>query len=562
MPSIKGMTILVIGGSSGIGYGVAEKSLSEGAIVHIASSNPSRVSGSSQSLQAKFPNGQITGHTCDLSGDDVEAQLRSLLNAIGQLDHIVFTAGDSLSLVPINNISLETIHKAGRVRFVAPLLLAKLAPQYLKPTHASSLIFTTGAVADKPIPGWSVVAGYAAGLHGMVRNLAVDLKPLRVNLVSSGPVKTPLIDGALDAEQLAKWSILGKIGTVEELAEAYSYLMKDTNATGSSTPSAMDTDPPGDPPHTQDDEYTRSNKSKFRFKRPSSKRRARSKHSHHDDSHRRHRHHRTKRHKHRSSSQRSASPDATGPAPLPAEDAFRESLFDALGDDEGAAYWESVYGQPIHTYPVPQVPGPNGELEQMTDEEYAAYVRSRMWERTREGMLEEQERLRAERARQRRREQQREEEMRRRHGFERDMEACLARGRERRRAKAWKGIWEEYVRSWEEVDKAAADAAAASAEDQGEGKRLRNLLFWPVESGKRRDVSRDAVREFMRHVPSASEDDDAELLAVLKAERVRWHPDKMQHRYGVLGIDEAVMRSVTEVFQIVDHMWSEAREKR
>ncbi|GES57068.1 hypothetical protein ATEIFO6365_0001035500 [Aspergillus terreus] len=320
------------------------------------------------------------------------------------------------------------------------------------------------------------------------------------------------------------------------------------------------------PPETpaEPDEYTGARKSKFRFKRPS-KHRSRSHSTHADDgSHRRrhshsHHHHRSKRRKHR----RSPSPDPTLPPPLPAEDAFRESLFDALGDDEGAAYWETVYGQPIHTYAVPHVAGPNGELEQMSDEEYAAYVRARMWERTREGMLEAQEQLRAERARQRRRDERREEDVRRRRDFDRDMEACLARGRERRRVKAWKTVWEEYVRSWERVDQAvAAVAAGEGGEATAEANRLRNLLFWPVESGKRRDVSRDAVREFMRHAPSVVSGDTAELLAVLKAERVRWHPDKMQQRYGALGIDEVVMRSVTEVFQIIDHMWSETREKQ
>jgi hypothetical protein len=67
------------------------------------------------------------------------------------------------------------------------------------------------------------------------------------------------------------------------------------------------------------------------------------------------------------------------------------------------------------------------------------------------------------------------------------------------------------------------------------------------------------VEEFMRRAPGA---EDGGLLSVLKAERVRWHPDKIQQRYGGLGVDEAVMRSVTEVFQIIDRMWSEAKEKQ
>ncbi len=53
-------------------------------------------------------------------------------------------------------------------------------------------MLTTGSVAEKPIPRWSIVASYAAGLHGMVRNLAIDMKPVRVNLVSSGVVDTEL----------------------------------------------------------------------------------------------------------------------------------------------------------------------------------------------------------------------------------------------------------------------------------------------------------------------------------------------------------------------------------
>ncbi|KAF9893735.1 hypothetical protein FE257_009905 [Aspergillus nanangensis] len=341
------------------------------------------------------------------------------------------------------------------------------------------------------------------------------------------------------------------------------------------------TSPDPDPPRDRD-EYKPSSKGKFRFKSPSRTKSSHDRHKHrhgHDDSKRRHHHHhhhRSKRHKSKHEDTRSASPNPapTSQAHLNTDDAFRESLFDALGDDEGASYWESIYGQPIHTYAVPNVPtGPNGELEQMSDEEYAAYVRARMWERTREGMQEEQERQRMERMRQRRQAQMRDEDGRERARFERDMEECLRRGKERRRVKAWRTVWEEYLRAWEGVDRAAKEAAVISTEgklgnkeeeeEEKQGNRLRNLLFWPVETGKRRDVSREAVEEFMRHAPGGDDDDGRlGMLAVLKAERIRWHPDKIQHRYGVLGIDDVVIRSVTEVFQIVDRMWGEVREKQ
>lgn len=330
-------------------------------------------------------------------------------------------------------------------------------------------------------------------------------------------------------------------------------------------------------PAQPSDEYTHPTQRKGRFRFKSRSSRSNKHHDHHDNRRRdtssEHKKRRTsphepkdssrpskRRHRHRHRSREPPSnDDPTQPAPLSPGAAFRESLFDALGDDEGAAYWETVYGQPIHNYAVPEVPkGPDGELEQMSDEEYAAYVRARMWERTREGMLEEQERLRAERRRARAREGEASARERERWAFERAMEESLKRGAERkRRRKGWEGVWKEYLARWEEIGRVIERASVSTEETQGEkdSPPLRNLLLWPVESGKRRDVSPDAVEEFMRHAPGA------DLLATLKTERVRWHPDKIQHRYSALGIEDDVMRSVTEVFQIVDRMWSEERER-
>jgi hypothetical protein len=71
---------------------------------------------------------------------------------------------------------------------------------------------------------------------------------------------------------------------------------------------------------------------------------------------------------------------------LSPDQAFRESLFDALGDDEGAAFWQGVYGQPIHNYPDTYEDEETGELERMTEEEYAQFVRRKMWEKSWEGI--------------------------------------------------------------------------------------------------------------------------------------------------------------------------------
>lgn len=249
------------------------------------------------------------------------------------------------------------------------------------------------------------------------------------------------------------------------------------------------------------------------------------------------------------------------PRDLSPNAAFRESLFDAMGDDEGAQYWESVYGQPIHNYPVPEVERPTGQLEQMNEEEYAAYVRARMWERTQEGMREERERQR--------------EERRKLNSpsykgtfLDQQLSGNLRRMRLQDARKAWEDTWEKYLSSWTEIAKVVDSLKSTTttptvdvdAESSTEVESiadpapppLRNLLVWPVKSGKRCDVTPEAVKEFLTHATPKTD-----LSVVLKTERVRWHPDKIQQRYGALGIGENVMRSVTQVFQIIDQMWTE-----
>lgn len=225
---------------------------------------------------------------------------------------------------------------------------------------------------------------------------------------------------------------------------------------------------------------------------------------------------------------------------MTADAAFRESLFDALADDEGAAYWEGVYGQPIHTYsPYYAAYGggddgaedpENPKLERMDDEEYAAYVRGKMWEKSHEHIVEERKRREEERARRK----AKEEEGRR---WQVGVEEALRRGEERRKRNRWKCVWEEYLVGWEE---------------------RKGKISWPVEDGKMEHVGTGEVEKFFRGVGGVG---GVDLGEVLKKERVRWHPDKMQQRAGEVGIDEGTMKMVTAVFQVIDRLWSEIREK-
>lgn len=196
-----GSRILVLGGTSGIRFCVAEASIEHGATVIISGSSQSRLDNAISRLQTSYPDAsnRISGHTCDLAQPDTleQSPTRLLFCATAdgiKLDHIAFTAGDAIKVTPLAEATVEDIRKAGNVRFLGALILAKLAPKYLNPGPGTSMTFTGGTNTDRPMPGWTLMAAYGGAIEGMVRGLAVDLKPVRVNLVSPGAVHTELFD--------------------------------------------------------------------------------------------------------------------------------------------------------------------------------------------------------------------------------------------------------------------------------------------------------------------------------------------------------------------------------
>ena len=243
---LKGARVLVIGGSSGIGFGVAEALIESGASVIISSSSRDRVEKAVQRLETTYTSAKerVKGYTCDLGSP---AQLASAVSELfsqvavgGKLDHVVHTAGDALAIGNFEDFSLQEIQQAGMVRFFSPLIVAQQLRKHLKDGPASSYTMTTGGLSERPRKNWTVVMSYLTGLEGMSRALARDLAPIRVNLVGPGPVDTELWSNHFESEDLEqlKRGIVENMATkafgkVEDVAESYLYLMKDKNITGS-----------------------------------------------------------------------------------------------------------------------------------------------------------------------------------------------------------------------------------------------------------------------------------------------------------------------------------------
>lgn len=120
---LKGAHILIIGGSAGIGFGVAEAALEHGARVTISSSQDSRIKDAVSRLQRAYPSAssKIDGHVCNLADENtLESDVEALFNKVGTVDHIVYTAGDKLATVPLEEATLAKMKQAGMVNGFSP----------------------------------------------------------------------------------------------------------------------------------------------------------------------------------------------------------------------------------------------------------------------------------------------------------------------------------------------------------------------------------------------------------------------------------------------------------
>jgi NAD(P)-dependent dehydrogenase (short-subunit alcohol dehydrogenase family) len=174
--------IVVLGGSSGIGLSVAQQAVAQGATAIIASSNADRVKQAVATLD-----GKAEGHTLDLS---MERDIQTFFQEIGEFDHLVFTAGDTLQLNMLEATDLTKARHAFELRYWAALAAVKYAGPHIR--KDGSIVFTTGIAGQRPHKGWAIAAIVCGTIEALTRALAVELAPIRLNAVSPGVVRTNL----------------------------------------------------------------------------------------------------------------------------------------------------------------------------------------------------------------------------------------------------------------------------------------------------------------------------------------------------------------------------------
>jgi NAD(P)-dependent dehydrogenase (short-subunit alcohol dehydrogenase family) len=231
MSSLKSQKIIIVGGSSGIGLGVAAASVKSGAEVVIVGRSREKLQAAAKMLGADR---SLQTFAADMTK---ESEVAQMFDRVGAFDHLVSTAGAPPPNDPIDRADLDVARRFIDNKLIGAISLAKHSARTLR--KGGSMTFTSGINKDRPpVPGGAVVTAIAGSFGYLAHALALEAAPTRVNVVSPGWVDTPMWDelvgeaksGYLDS--MASRLPARRIATPAEIAQAYLYLMESELTTG------------------------------------------------------------------------------------------------------------------------------------------------------------------------------------------------------------------------------------------------------------------------------------------------------------------------------------------
>jgi NAD(P)-dependent dehydrogenase (short-subunit alcohol dehydrogenase family) len=226
--NLQNKKVVILGGTSGIGLATARAALAQGATVVVSSSRQERVTAAVSELGLR-----AEGRVADLN--DV-GSVSQLFAGIGSFDHLIYTAGESLQLGELASTDISAARKAFDLRVFGAIAAVKAAAPNIR--QGGSIVLTSGVASARPQKGWTIAASICGAMEGFTRALAVELAPIRVNIVSPGFVRTPLWSNIPENEREAMYQQVGvqlpvgRVGEADDIAQTYIYLMNNAFATG------------------------------------------------------------------------------------------------------------------------------------------------------------------------------------------------------------------------------------------------------------------------------------------------------------------------------------------
>lgn len=229
LPSaLNGRTVVIFGGTSGIGLSTAIQAKAAGASVIVIGSNATRAE------QAAKDNGLDGWRAADVTRREA---VEAALSDIPVVDHLVLLAGTFVAGTVMAS-EIDYLRRAFEERVWASLYAIRALGD--KISKDGSITFISGSLADRPNAyGTAVLASASAAMEALARGLALELAPIRVNTLSPGPINTPILSKALgegrDAfvTSLEQTLPLHRLGTSEEAGSAAVFLMVNTFMNGS-----------------------------------------------------------------------------------------------------------------------------------------------------------------------------------------------------------------------------------------------------------------------------------------------------------------------------------------
>jgi NAD(P)-dependent dehydrogenase (short-subunit alcohol dehydrogenase family) len=219
---------VVIGGSSGIGLATVKLLLEHGLRVTAAARDEAKLEAATADLAGEIG-------TAVIDSRDIVA-VKQAFEALGSFDHLVLALGSGHGAGPFATLDMADLLAGFQTKLIPHAATAQAALSFLRPR--GSITFVSAVSAQAAMPGTAGLAAVNAGIEAMVRVLAAELRPLRVNGVSPGVVDTPWWDFVPVEQRQAVFrdfagrTPVGRIGRPEDIAKAIAFLVSNTFMSG------------------------------------------------------------------------------------------------------------------------------------------------------------------------------------------------------------------------------------------------------------------------------------------------------------------------------------------
>jgi NAD(P)-dependent dehydrogenase (short-subunit alcohol dehydrogenase family) len=224
---MQGQTVVVIGGSAGIGLETARRARAEGADVVLTARNPERLERAAHEL------GALSSSAFDANDTRQLGQFFAELPT--PIDHVLVTAGGP-HYQALAQMDFSRARRFLDEHLILPLRVARNAVGNVRP--GGSLLFIGGTGARRPAVGLTLGSAVTVALPALVASLALEIAPIRANLIAAGFVDTPLsaalLGDQLDARraELRDTLPIGRVVGPEDVAALAVHLMANTALTG------------------------------------------------------------------------------------------------------------------------------------------------------------------------------------------------------------------------------------------------------------------------------------------------------------------------------------------